>query len=120
MNTTTTQARQAIRRYIELRGFEVIEDSWAYGQDAIDYIARDGENGDLVFVATETHHNVGGGIPKSVADRKAFERLAAAYLASANTDIDECAVRLDVVSLLVLNESRGIIRHYRNAVSEAG
>ena len=120
MNTATTQTRQAIRRYIELRGFEVIEDGWAHGQDAIDYIARDGENGDLVFVATEVHHDAGEGIPKSVADRKGFERLAAAYLASANAAIGECAVRLDIVSLLVLSENRGIIRHYRNAVSEVG
>lgn len=36
MNTTTTKARQAIRHYIGLRGFEVIEDGWAYGQDRID------------------------------------------------------------------------------------
>lgn len=31
----------------------------------------------------------------------------------------KCAVRLDVVSLLVLNDSRRIIRHYRNALSES-
>ena len=116
MNTTTTN--QAIRRYIEARGFEVIEDGWAHGQDAIDYIARDGEDGDLVFIATETHCNAGEGIPAARFDRKSFERLAAAYLASA--DVDECAVRLDIVSLLVLSDNRGIVRHHRNALSEVG
>ena len=118
MNTTTTQTRQAIRRYIELRGFEVIEDGWAHGQDAIDYIARDGENGDIVFIATESHCNAGEGIPAARFDRKSFERLAAAYLSSA--DVDECTVRLDIVSLLILNNNRGIVRHCRNALSEVG
>lgn len=118
MNTTTTKTRQAIRRYIELRGFEIIEDGWAHGKDEIDFIARDTEDGDLVFVAAEAHTDGGKGIPAEKLDRGAFERIAAAYLASA--DIDNCTVRLDTVSLLVLNDSRGLIRHHRNALSEVG
>lgn len=111
-----TSTNQAIRRYIELRGFEIIEDGWAHGQDAIDYIARDAEDGSLVFIATEVHYDTGEGIPAARPNCKSFERLAAAYLASA--DVDECTVRLDIVSLLVLSNSRGIVRHYRNALSK--
>ena len=116
MNTTTTKARQAIRRYIELQGFEIIENGWMHGKDAIDFIAREGN--DLVFIETETHLDAGNGIPAAHPDRKSFERLVAAYLTTA--EIDECTVRFDIVSLLVLNDSRGIIRHHRNALSEVG
>ena len=48
------------------------------------------------------------------ADREAFERLAAAYLADA--DVTERAVRFDVVSMLVLNDSRALIKHHVNVL----
>ena len=118
MNKSITQTNQAIRRYIELRDFEIIEDGWAYGKDAINYIARDHENGDLVFIATNIFRNDGEGIPETKSDRKSFERLAAAYLADA--DIDDCVIRFDIINLLVLSNGRGIVRHHRNALSEVG
>ena len=43
------------------------------------------------------------------------ERLAAAYLTDA--DVTDRAVRLDVLSMLVLSESRGLIRHTVNVLS---
>ena len=115
-NTTTSRAHEALRRYLELKDFEVVEDGWAHGQDSIDFIARD--SGDLVFVATSTAANAGEGFPEEPFDRKAFERLAAAYLAE--TDVAGCNVRLDAVSLLVVGESRALLKHYVNALSEVG
>ena len=111
----TTKARKAMRRYLELRDFEVLEDGWAHGKDAADFIAIDGENGDLVFVAAEARANGSGGFPGFEPDREAFERLAAAYLTDA--DVTDRAVRLDVLSMLVLGESRGLIRHHVNVLS---
>ena len=111
----TTKARKAMRRYLELRGFEVLEDGWAHGKDAADFIAIDGENGDLVFVAAEARANGNGEFPGSEPDREAFERLAAAYLTDA--DVTDRAVRLDVLSMLVLSDSRGLIRHHVNVLS---
>ena len=111
----TTKARKAMRRYLELRGFEVLEDGWAHGKDAADFIAIDGENGDLVFVSTEARANGNGEFPGFEPDREAFERLAAAYLTDA--DVTDRAVRLDVLSMLVLSESRGLIRHHVNVLS---
>ena len=111
----TTKTRKAMRRYLELRGFEVVEDGWAHGKDAADFIAIDGENGDLVFVSTEARANGNGESPGFEPDREAFERLAAAYLTDA--DVTDRAVRLDVLSMLVLSESRGLIRHAVNVLS---
>ena len=116
MNESITgRARKAMRRCLELKGFEVLEDGWAHGKDAADFIAIDGENGDLVFVSTEARANGNGELPGFEPDREAFERLAAAYLTDA--DVTDRAVRLDVASMLVLSDSRGHIRHHVNVLS---
>ena len=115
--TITSKANQAIRRYLEMKGFEILEDGWAHGQDSVDFIARD-ENDVLVFVVTQVRDNVGEGIPEIARDRKGFERIAAAYLADA--DITDCAVRLDTVSLLVIGNDRALLKHHVNALGEVG
>ena len=114
--TTTSKAHQAIRRYLEMKDFEVIEESWAHGQDSIDFIARDGDA--LAFIATQVYENAGEGFPEIAHDRNAFERIAAAYLAE--SDFVDCAVRLDVVSLLVVGRDRALLKHHVNALSEVG
>jgi len=115
--TITSKANAAIRRYLELKGYEVLEANWAHGNDSIDFIVRD-ECGTLAFVVAEARENAGEGIPGIALDRGAFERIAAAYLTHA--DIVDCDVRLDAISLLVLGESRAIIRHHVNALGEVG
>lgn len=118
MNATIiTKAHAAIRRHLELKGYEVLEANWAHGRDSIDFIARD-EYETLVFVVAEVRENVGEGIPGIALDRGAFERIAAAYLTHA--DVVDCDVRLDAISLLVLGENRAIIRHHVNALGEIG
>ena len=113
---TTSKAHQAIRRYLEMKDFEVIRENWAHGQDAIDFIARDGDA--LVFIAAQVSENAGEGFPEIAHDRNAFERIAAAYLAE--TDFVDCVVRLDVISLLVIGSDRAFLKHYVNALSEVG
>ena len=114
----TSRAAKATKRYLELRGFEILEEGWGHGTDAADFIAIDGESGDLVIVFAEASRNVGESFPDTEADRKAFERLAAAYLAE--TEYVDVAVRLDIVSLLVVGEDRAMIRHYTNAAMQVG
>ena len=63
----------------------------------------------------EARANGNGEFPGFEPDREAFERLAAAYLT--DTDVTDRAVRLDVLSMLVLSESRGLIRHHVNVLS---
>ena len=118
MNATTiTRANAAINRYLELKGYEVLEANWMHGNDRIDFVVRD-EYGTLAFVVTEARENTGEGIPEIALDRKSFERIAVSYLTHA--DVTDCDVRLDAISLLVLGESRAIIRHQVNALGEVG
>ena len=117
METTYQKATQGVRRYLELRGYEILEDGWCHGKDSIDFIARD-ENDDLVFIKCTIHGNEGEGIPEEKPDRKAFERIAAAYLTE--SDCDNSTVRFDLVSLLVIGDSRALLRHHINALSTMG
>lgn len=70
------------------------------------------------LLLTEASRNAGAGFPDTEADRKAFERLAAAYLAE--TEYVDVAVRLDIVSLLVVGDDRALIRHCSNAAMQVG
>ncbi len=114
--STTEKAMRGIEKYLERRGMDVVERGWAHGRDKIDFVVRDDD--DLVFVAVRIRENDGNGIPSDEASRRAFERVAAAYLAE-RPGIPEGAVRFDVVSMLVLSEDRALIRHHVNAISAA-
>ena len=57
----------------------------------------------------------GPDMPDERPDRGRFERLAAAYLAE-HPDGGDCQVRYDVVSILVVNGDRALLRHHRNAL----
>ena len=115
--TRKTRAMKAIGRYLELKGAEILEEGWAHGEDMADYIAEDGGEGAFVF--GRVHENAGAGIPDGRLDRKAFERLAAAYLAE-HPELADCGVRADTVDVLVLSGSRAMVRHHVNALSACG
>lgn len=117
MEATIQRAKQGVRRYLELKGYEILEDGWCHGRDSVDFIATD-EDGALVFIDCEVSENVGEGIPEEAPDRKAFERIAAAFLAE--SDLSSVEVRYDVVGILIIGESRALIRHHINAITPLG
>lgn len=115
MEAIDTKTMKGIRIYLERRGFEILEESWAHGSDAIDFIAN--EEDDLVFVSCQLRQNSGEGFPEEALDRGSLERLAAAYLVE-HLDSGDCTVRFDAVSMLILGEDRAFLRHHRNVLSE--
>lgn len=117
MKETKNRAMKAIGRYLELKGYEILEEAWAHGDDRADYIIED--EGELAFVFGRVHENAGAGIPDEAIDRKAFERLAAAFLAE-HPEFADCAVRADSVAVLILSSDRAMIRHCVNALSACG
>ncbi|RDB54405.1 endonuclease [Paraeggerthella hongkongensis] len=115
MEAIDTKAMKGIRSYLEHRGFEILEERWAHGGDAVDFISN--EEGDLVFISCQFRQNNGEGFPEEALDRGSLERLAAAYLAE-HLDSGDCTVRFDVVSMLTFGNDRGLLRHHRNALCE--
>ncbi len=115
--TNKDKAMRGIRTYLERRGFEIEEVGWAHGTDRIDFIAHD--EGELVFIDCKVSDDDGHGFADDSADRDFFERLAAAYLTE-HDDISDSEVRFDIVSMLVLSQGKGFLRHHRNALSVTG
>ena len=114
---TKKRAMKAIGRYLELKGCEIIEEGWLHGDDKVDYIVDD--EGTVAFMFGSVSTNSGAGIPDATIDRKEFERLAAAYFAE-HPELADCAVRADQASILVISDSRAIIRHHVNALGVCG
>ena len=105
---------EAVRAYLEHRGIEVLEESWAHGSDSIDFIAMDDE--ELVFVDTATKYG-GYDMPRKEPDQVRFERIAAAYLAEAEVE-GLTSIRYDIVSLLVTGSEKALLRHHKNVLSD--
>ena len=101
--------------FLKRRGYIVLERNWTCPAGEADIVAKD-EDGVLVFVEVKTRSSLEAGLPaESVTPRKRarYERIAGYFLA--DYDGADCRVRFDVVALLVLNESRALVRHYVNA-----
>ena len=101
-------------RYLELRGYDVIDRNWTCPAGEVDIVARDGDW--LVFVEVKTRTSLEKGFPSEAVDeekRSRYEMIAAWYLKdNAYYDIP---VRFDIVALLVAADDRALVKHYVDA-----
>ncbi|MDU6011475.1 MAG: YraN family protein [Slackia sp.] len=117
-NNLIDRAVSASARYCELKGYEVLEQNWSPegSEESIPLIAY--EDDTLVFIDVKARNGLDGFIPESETDREAMEILAAKYLAQ--TDLESnVEVRFDIISMMVVGESRAMLKHHINAFSEA-
>lgn len=119
MNGTKQNARKAAKRYLELKGFEVLDENWARDGLAgnIDLVASD--CGEIVFVnVTPSDLNQDAGFREEPLSREQFELLAATWLGEHVECMEpDFPVRFDRVSVLILSESRAVLRHHINALT---
>ena len=108
------RSHEAIRAHLERRGIGVLEEGWAHGSDGIDFIAMDDE--ELVFVDAATKCG-GYDMPKEEPDQERFERISAAYLADSEVE-GLTSIRCDIVSLLVTNSEKALLRHHKNVLND--
>lgn len=110
------RGEQAAMRYLERRGFEILERNWTCPFGEADIIAQDGST--LVFVEVKTRSNTDKGLPEEAVgkDKRArYERIAALFLQS--YDAVDVSVRFDVISILVLGTDKAFLRHHVSAFS---
>ena len=117
-NNLFDRAVSASARYLELRGYEVLEQNWSPegSEESIPLIAY--EDDTLVFIDVTARNGFEGFIPESETDREAMEVLAARYLAQAVVDAN-VEVRFDIISMMVVREDRAMLKHHINAFSVA-
>lgn len=108
------RARKAAARFLEMRGYEIVEQDWECDAGTVEVVCRS-EEGALVFVeVTESE----GSFPPEEIDagkRNRMESIAAAYLAANGGEAD-FAVRFDTLSLLVVSPDRALLRHHINCL----
>ena len=110
------RGEDAAARFLDRRGYDIIERNWTCVAGEADIIARDGEF--VVFVEVKTRSSCEKGLPSEAVDaakRERYERIAALYLQ--DFDVVDVPIRFDIVSIVVVGSDRAMIRHHINAFS---
>lgn len=119
MSNLNDKATKAVSRYLEHRGYTVLETAWKCPAGTCDVIAEDGDA--IVFVDVSARRDADKGFPTercSAGVRERWEMVALAWFAE-HEDAVDMAVRFDNIAMLVMGDSRAMIRHYLNALGGA-
>lgn len=104
----------AAAKFLERRGYEILERNWTCPAGEADIICFDGET--IVFVEVKTRSSIEAGLPEEAVDKEKrcrYEKIAAYYLKESS--YADVPVRFDVVGLLVIAPDRALIRHHIDA-----
>lgn len=118
MNAFETKVANAARLFLDRKGYSVIDIAWADpgGAGGFDIVAED--EGAIVFIDVLAEEGTES-FPQEAIDRAQHEVLAAHWLATADDELIDKPVRFDTIAFLVVGESRALLRHHINALSEA-
>ncbi len=100
-------------KYLESRGYKIIERNYQYGHGEIDIVAMDGN--ELVFVEVKTRKSLEFGEPEFAFTRNKLnqvKKVASAYLVENNINDHIC--RIDAVAIQLIQGQKPIIRLYKN------
>ena len=101
-------------KFLEERGFKIVERNYFYGHGEIDIITKDGD--ELVFVEVKYRTNDEYGPPElsiSKGKQKLVRRTAEAYLFENGIKDQKC--RIDLIAILHLKDEKPKINHIINA-----
>ena len=112
------KGKRAAARFLERRGYKILDTDWSCSAGEIDIVALEEDSTDstLCFVEVKTRVGAENGFPHEAITedkRDRMEKIACQYLLE--YDDPEIPVRFDVISLVVLSESRAFLRHHTNA-----
>ena len=119
MSELKEKAIKAAEKFLERRGYEVIESNWkSEGGNSLDLVAR--EDDTVVFCDVSARDGFERGIPESNdwASRERREIAAAAWL-SEHCDDDtlvDLPIRFDSIAMMVIGENRALLRHHINCL----
>lgn len=116
MSNLNDKATKAASRYLEPRGYTVLETAWKCPAGTCDVIAEDGDA--IVFVDVSARRDNDKGFPTEQCGagvRERREMVALAWFAE-HEDAVDMAIRFDNIAMLVMGDSRAMIRHHLNAL----
>lgn len=112
------RGEDAAARFLDRRGYEIVERNWTCAAGEADIIARDGDS--VVFVEVKTRSSCDYGMPAEAVDeakRDRYERIAALFLQGFH--VVDVPVRFDIIGIVAVAEDRAMIRHHINAFCAA-
>ena len=104
MKVKESRIRGAAVKYLDMNGYDVIEDDFMGFVVAFDK---------SVLVFAKVRYGVME-MPEETDMRLEFESVAAEYMAS--HDVEDTKLRCDTISLNVMRSDRAILRHYVNCL----
>lgn len=112
------KGEQAACRFLERKGYEILERNWNCPFGEADIICSDGDS--IHFVEVKTRSGIEKGLPSDAVTpekRAKYEKIALSYL----QNHWECEIRVsfDIISILATGNGRAILRFHENAFSEA-
>lgn len=114
------KAIKAAARFLIQRGYEVLETGWeSEGGSAIDVVAR--EDDAIVFVDVFARRGTDKGMPEGGGEASRERREVAAATWLAEHDDEEhvnLPIRFDSISMMVISDSRALLRHHINCLGE--
>lgn len=116
------KAVRAAEQFLVQRGYEVVESNWrSEGGSSIDLVAR--EDGTLVFVDVYARSGIDRGMPEEGGEssRERREIAAATWLSEHADDegIADTPVRFDSIAMMLVSESRALLKHHINCLGGA-
>ena len=99
-------------RYLEKRGYRILDRNWKWGREELDIIARDGNF--IVIVEVKTRHSNSLADPGTCVNPKKQRILARAAQAYIRYKSMLGEIRFDII-VIVLNNSNITVNHVRDA-----
>lgn len=110
------RGEEAAARFLEKRGYTILERNWTCIAGEADIIALDDEG--IHFVEVKTRRGEGKGFPEEAVDakkRRRYEAISELYFCE--YDGFETWYTFDIISINVLDNGRATMRIYRNVLS---
>ena len=107
------RAKQAAARYLEFKGYEIVDRDWPCEAGVIDIVAYD-VDGTLAFINVRTSREGFHDPGNEAARRRLFESVALAYLGE--HDVEDTQVRYDDICLVPVGNDRAMLKHHVNAL----
>ncbi|MCO6476913.1 MAG: YraN family protein [Phaeodactylibacter sp.] len=101
------------RRYLEEKGYRILEANWRYRRAEVDLIAMDGPV--LVFVEVKTRGSDAFGRPEEFVTPQKEQLITDAAMEYMESIGHDWELRFDIISVLFRNEDDYQLEHFRDA-----
>lgn len=112
-NDLGLEGEKMAKGYLEQKGYEILEENWAFGKAEIDLIAYLHKK--LIFVEVKTRRNISFGMPEDFVDlakQKQMETAANEYIELMD---HQGEIRFDIVAIVFDKQNKYTINHIEDA-----